>query len=61
MAKKRPNHPHQRDEPAKSPSAPATAPDDEVRGRSGHGGQDRGDVHGAGHFGDAGEAPLMKK
>jgi hypothetical protein len=61
MAKKKPNHPHQRDEPARNTGAPTKAPSAEPRGRPGQGSQDHGDVHGTGQFGGAGDAPLMKK
>jgi hypothetical protein len=61
MAKKGPNHNHQRDEAAQNTTAPTKAAQDKAPGRSGQGTQDRDDKHGTGQFGGAGDPPLMKK
>ena len=61
MAKKTPNHQHHRDDPAKHTSAPNKSGSWNPPPRSGQGTQDHGDMHGTGQFGDAGDAPLMKK
>jgi hypothetical protein len=61
MAKKGPNHNHQREDAPKNATAPNKAGNDKAAGRSGMGLQDRGDMHGTGQFGDAGDPPLMKK
>lgn len=60
MAKKGPNHNHNREEPARNTSAPNRAPDDKAPGRSGQSTQDRDDK-GVGQYGGAGDPPLMKK
>ena len=60
MAKKGPNHNHQRDEPAKNTTAPTKAGQAPAPGRSGQGTQDRDDK-GQGQYGGAGDPPLIKK
>jgi hypothetical protein len=61
MAKKGPNHNHQRHDPPKNTAAPNKAGDDVAPGRSGQTTQDRDDKHGVGQYGGAGDPPLMKK
>ena len=61
MAKKGPNHNHNRDGAAQNTSAPNRAGDERAPGRSGQTTQDRDDKHGPGQYGGAGDPPLMKK
>jgi hypothetical protein len=61
MAKRGPNHSHDRQSAPQNTTAPNRAGDDPAPGRSGQTTQDKDDKHGVGQFGGAGDPPLMKK
>jgi hypothetical protein len=60
MAKKRPNHPHQRDEPAQNTQAPFKSGDAKIDGLSGQATQEQDPKRRIGQHSGAGEPPLMK-
>jgi hypothetical protein len=61
MAKKRPNHPHQREEPAQNTRAPFKSDDQAAPGPSGQAMQEQDPKRRIGQHTGAGEPSLMKK
>ena len=61
MAKKRPNHPHKRDEPAQNTRAPFKSGDAPAEGPSGQSMQEQDPKRRIGQYTGAGEPSLTKK
>ena len=61
MAKKRPNHPHKRDEPARNTQAPFKSGDASAEGPSGQSMQEQDPKRRIGQYTGAGEPSLTKK